>query len=567
MHVILLDTEGSGSIEKNSTHDAKIFALVVLISSFFVYNSMGAIDENAINNLSLAAKLSTNIAVRANAGVSEDEVIANFTPKFLWLLRDFVLEMKEDGHKITENEYLESKINNHTEVKAALVKFFRMRELMTMVRPSKDEYQLANLNKVNFKDLRKEFQKKANSLKHKVFEECPLKQMSNKRISGKILARLLQLYVIAINDGAVPNITSAWESVVDHEREKYFNKAKSVYLSKIKRIELPLDEYKQLETLFEMRTEAFEILNKGFKLDDDNVDKQEEEIMSKELKLFIDQNEKDAKKSNEVISRRMCEEQIRSCFSSINLKLRHEGYTPENMDELELDVAEFTKAYNKQTVGPAKHTVFMDFMKTAIPKISKDVLSKEYKKQKENEDRLNQAIRILQDQKKMLEDNLNEVEREQGENQDILEDLESKLKKATRQEKMLLEKAEDEATKRQELMDALEDEKQKNDELKNKRIKAEKSLEVEQERWRKEERQKLRNDAVSANVSKEEASRIKEASRGDARKPRTARGVDLEDVELASKSDQDSSKGKTQRQNKPIKSRRRDKKVKEGKGG
>jgi len=45
MHVFLLDTEGSGSTERNTTHDAKIFALVVLLSSLFVYNSMGAIDE------------------------------------------------------------------------------------------------------------------------------------------------------------------------------------------------------------------------------------------------------------------------------------------------------------------------------------------------------------------------------------------------------------------------------------------------------------------------------------------------------------------------------------------
>jgi hypothetical protein len=65
MHVLLLDTEGSGSIDKSSTHDGKIFALVVLISSFFVYNSFGAIDENAINNLSLAAKLSTTLLLNS----------------------------------------------------------------------------------------------------------------------------------------------------------------------------------------------------------------------------------------------------------------------------------------------------------------------------------------------------------------------------------------------------------------------------------------------------------------------------------------------------------------------
>jgi hypothetical protein len=40
MHIILLDTEGSGSLQKNQTHDAKIFALVVLLSSLFIFNSM-----------------------------------------------------------------------------------------------------------------------------------------------------------------------------------------------------------------------------------------------------------------------------------------------------------------------------------------------------------------------------------------------------------------------------------------------------------------------------------------------------------------------------------------------
>ena len=97
--MFLLDTEGSGSTDRNTTHDAKIFALVVLLSSFFIYNSMGAIDEKAINNLSLAADLSSNIAVKANrkSGQTKDDVIADFTPKFMWLLRDFVLELSEDG--------------------------------------------------------------------------------------------------------------------------------------------------------------------------------------------------------------------------------------------------------------------------------------------------------------------------------------------------------------------------------------------------------------------------------------------------------------------------------------
>jgi hypothetical protein len=67
MHIVLLDTEGSGSLQKNQTHDAKIFALVVLLSSLFIFNSMQTIDENAISCLSLAAELSNYIKLRSSA--------------------------------------------------------------------------------------------------------------------------------------------------------------------------------------------------------------------------------------------------------------------------------------------------------------------------------------------------------------------------------------------------------------------------------------------------------------------------------------------------------------------
>ena len=54
------------------------------------------------------------------------------TPKFLWLLRDFALELKENGRDITENEYLESRLSNFSRstnernkrVREALVKYF-----------------------------------------------------------------------------------------------------------------------------------------------------------------------------------------------------------------------------------------------------------------------------------------------------------------------------------------------------------------------------------------------------------------------------------------------------------
>ena len=42
---ILLDTEGLGSTERSSNTDAKIFSLSILLSSLFIFNSIGPINE------------------------------------------------------------------------------------------------------------------------------------------------------------------------------------------------------------------------------------------------------------------------------------------------------------------------------------------------------------------------------------------------------------------------------------------------------------------------------------------------------------------------------------------
>ncbi|KAM7317851.1 hypothetical protein ACRRTK_022588 [Alexandromys fortis] len=50
--LVLLDTEGLGDVEKGDNQsDCWIFALAVLLSSTFVYNSMGAINQQAMDQL------------------------------------------------------------------------------------------------------------------------------------------------------------------------------------------------------------------------------------------------------------------------------------------------------------------------------------------------------------------------------------------------------------------------------------------------------------------------------------------------------------------------------------
>ena len=49
--LLLIDTEGFGALDTDSNHDIRIFTLAILLSSYFLYNSVGGIDESALQNL------------------------------------------------------------------------------------------------------------------------------------------------------------------------------------------------------------------------------------------------------------------------------------------------------------------------------------------------------------------------------------------------------------------------------------------------------------------------------------------------------------------------------------
>lgn len=41
INILVADSEGLGGIDEDNNHDMRIFSLALLISSYFVYNSMG----------------------------------------------------------------------------------------------------------------------------------------------------------------------------------------------------------------------------------------------------------------------------------------------------------------------------------------------------------------------------------------------------------------------------------------------------------------------------------------------------------------------------------------------
>ncbi len=108
--ILVIDTEGIGAYNEEENHDMKIFLLALLLSSFFIYNSVGNIDEIAIQNLSLIINLGKHL--QKSNDKEYDDLVSVF-PNFLWVVRDFALKLVDIyGNPMTSKEYLENALKS-----------------------------------------------------------------------------------------------------------------------------------------------------------------------------------------------------------------------------------------------------------------------------------------------------------------------------------------------------------------------------------------------------------------------------------------------------------------------
>ena len=223
--LVLLDTEGLASMDQDENYDAQVFSLALLLSSYFVINSMGVIDEAAIDRLYLMTELSKTIQVSAAPADSAAE-LAPFFPPLLWLLRDFVLDLTADGKTISEQEYMEAAISarstnqrraaERNDIRQAIRELFPARRCRTLVRPAVDEESIRQAVKLEDAQLRPEFVKQMGTVRDELLAAAPVKSLYGSALDGSMLATLAQSYLDAMNaPGALPCIRSAWEFVVE----------------------------------------------------------------------------------------------------------------------------------------------------------------------------------------------------------------------------------------------------------------------------------------------------------------------------------------------------------------
>ena len=240
----LIDTEGLGAYDEEINHDSKIFLIAVLISSLFVYNSFGAIDENAINNLSFVLNLSKTIKIKSVSIEDNEEELAQYFPTLLWLLRDFSLKLEDkNGNVITEKQYLENAleelngmsatIEEKNRVRALIRAYFPERDCFVMVRPIEEERDLQNLQNLPDNQFRKEFLEQSKIFRNKVMKKTKPKRFNNKILSGAMLVELVQSILDSINSGSIPIIENSWKYIMKNECIKNSKELMNKFINEI----------------------------------------------------------------------------------------------------------------------------------------------------------------------------------------------------------------------------------------------------------------------------------------------------------------------------------------------
>ncbi|XP_043856545.1 guanylate-binding protein 7-like isoform X2 [Dromiciops gliroides] len=313
--LVLLDTEGLGDVEKDdSQNDSWIFALAILLSSIFVYNSMNTINNQALEQMQYVTELTKLIKVKSspNADGTEDSAeFVDFFPDFVWTVRDFTLELELDGHPITPDEYLENalklskgknpKVQMANLPRECIRKFFPKRKCFTFDHPTNDKSLLAHLEDAHESQLETGFKDQADTFCSYIFSNAKPKTLNGDiMVNGNRLGKLLETYMKTIASGDIPCLENAVLTLAQTENSAAVQRAANHYREQMRlKVDFPTETLQDLLNLHtDCEKEAISIFMKySFKDDTQKFQKELVEILETEKKHFISQNEEESTKS------------------------------------------------------------------------------------------------------------------------------------------------------------------------------------------------------------------------------------------------------------------------------
>ncbi|XP_063069924.1 guanylate-binding protein 1 [Engraulis encrasicolus] len=448
--LVLLDTEGLGDVEKgDEKHDTWIFCLAVLLSSTLVYNSMGTIDNNALEKLQYVTELTEHIQVKSSEHSKSTEMMRIF-PSFVWTVRDFTLELELKGKPITADEYLENALKlkpgtqmaRFNQVRQGLRDFFAVRRCFVFERPANNK-KMKIMEQLTDDDLEEGFVEEANTFCSYIFSEAQPKTMrGGLGVTGRSLGFLAETYVEAIRSGKVPCLESAVESLALIQNGRAVAEALAHYEKEMQRwVRLPSETQEALSQIHsEASTQAISIFtNASF---NDNQQTYQDELMRKMAEVYDDWCLRNAEES-----RRVCGEVLARVFGPLEAGVLRGAYMkPGGYKEYKAALDEATAQYKREQASELmREEVLLCYLKDKMS-IGQSILATDKSLSKAEQQAKEEALRreeaerkreLLEEQAALQEEALRAVQKS---HEEAVRRMQEKMEEETRRNKEELDR-------------------------------------------------------------------------------------------------------------------------------
>ncbi|XP_072409540.1 guanylate-binding protein 1-like [Chiloscyllium punctatum] len=368
--LILLDTEGLGDVEKgNTNNDSWIFALAVLLSSMLVYNSMGTIDQYAMDKLHYVTELTELIKVKTMGGEDESTEFARFFPAFVWAIRDFTLDLMLEGKKVTEDGYLENalklkhgsspNIQKYNLPRECIRNYFPTRKCFVFDRPA-DKDTMRNMEEVPDSCLDAAFVNQSQRFVQYVYRTAQTKTLKGGHpVTGKMLGALVVTYVDSIRSGQLPCLESAVHTLADIENTAAIQEAVQAYEKWMGEwVTLPTETVVELSEIHnQVYPEALQLFMKRCFRDEGQ--RYQEEFTKNVAGMYAGIAEKNRQLSTDISSSIILDQ-----GAGIQDKVRNGHYMkPGGYSEYEKDMAELVRKFRAtRGKGVQAQQVLQDFL-------------------------------------------------------------------------------------------------------------------------------------------------------------------------------------------------------------